>query len=93
MKKTHKKPIAFLAVFLFTTTLLAQTATFEWAKGYGSSGYDIGTSITTDANGNVYAVGGFSGTIDFDPGTGVSNLHPKNRCDGRINLGKKNRRE
>lgn len=35
-----------------------------------SSGYNIGT----DANGNVYSVGKFFNTIDFNPGTGIFNL-------------------
>lgn len=35
-----------------------------------SSGYNIGT----DANGNVYSVGKFFNTIDFNPGAGIFNL-------------------
>ena len=38
--------------------------------------YDNDTvqSIKVDASGNVYATGGYNGTVDFDPGSGVTNL-------------------
>jgi gliding motility-associated-like protein len=46
----------------------------EWARSIGSAGTDRGTGIATDAVGNVYTVGEFTGTVDFDPGPGVFNL-------------------
>lgn len=48
--------------------------TFQWAKQIGGVGWDEGTSIKTDQNNNVYIVGLFIGTVDFDPGIGVFNL-------------------
>jgi len=47
---------------------------FIWAKSMGGTSSDYGYSITTDASGNVYTTGSFAGTVDFDPGSGVSNL-------------------
>jgi hypothetical protein len=42
-----------------------------WAKGAGGNGTDLGSGISTDAAGNIYATGGFSSlstnyTISFD---------------------------
>ncbi len=47
---------------------------FLWAKSLGGNGGDIAYSIAFDGSGNVYTVGNFVGTADFDPGIGVSNL-------------------
>jgi hypothetical protein len=46
-----------------------------WAKQIGSvNDYESLTGITTDSSGNVYSVGQFSNTIDFDPGPNTFNL-------------------
>ena len=47
---------------------------FIWAKRLGGSSVEIGLSIAVDSFGNVYTAGSFMGTVDFDPGTGSSNL-------------------
>jgi hypothetical protein len=48
------------------------TGELLWAINFGSTGVDIPHSVATDAAGNVYAVGYFSGNCDFDPGAGVT---------------------
>ena len=45
-----------------------------WAKKIGGSGYDSGNKIKIDPMGNIYTIGGFLGTSDFDPGSGIFNL-------------------
>lgn len=45
-----------------------------WAKGFGGAGLDVGSAITADAFGNVYAAGWYSGTADFNPGAGVDSI-------------------
>ncbi|WP_264522355.1 T9SS type A sorting domain-containing protein [Flavobacterium sp. N1994] len=41
-----------------------------------NTSYDLDTiqSIKVDTSGNVYATGGYNGTVDFDPGSAVFNL-------------------
>ncbi|MCF8297459.1 MAG: SBBP repeat-containing protein [Saprospiraceae bacterium] len=45
-----------------------------WVKSFGGSEDDIGWSITTDVNGNVFVTGIYRNTVDFDPGPGIFNL-------------------
>ncbi|MBD2075896.1 DUF4347 domain-containing protein [Phormidium sp. FACHB-592] len=47
---------------------------FAWAKRTGNGGIDRATGISVDSSGNVYTAGFFSGTVDFDPGTGTTYL-------------------
>jgi hypothetical protein len=54
------------------TSVFAQT--FQWVRQIGGTGWDEGTAIKTDQDNNVYTVGLFIGTVDFDPGAGVFNL-------------------
>ena len=44
---------------------------FVWAKSVGSTSSDGITAMALDAAGNVYAIGEFYGTVDFDPGPGT----------------------
>ena len=72
MKKNYLLIVAAFTCFLGNVN--AQSPDWQWAKGLGGTDADYGTSITTDAFGNVYTTGGFTGTVDFDPGPGVFNL-------------------
>ena len=47
---------------------------FAWAKAMGGTHYDLGYGIAVDSVDNVYIVGAFGGTADFDPGAGTFNL-------------------
>ncbi len=79
MKKYYFNPdlrLLLLALLGFAHIYAnAQTPVFEWAKRYGASGYDETLSVTMDENGNVYATGFFSGSVDFNPGTGTAILN------------------
>ncbi len=45
-----------------------------WAKSIGDFRYQAGYAITLDAAKNIYITGIFFGTVDFDPGPGITNL-------------------
>jgi hypothetical protein len=49
---------------------------FVWAKviDHAGTGWNHGSIMSIDALGNVYAAGYFTGTADFDPGSGIFNL-------------------
>lgn len=61
-----------LLIFISLYSSFAQQ--FEWAKAF--TGYDLtrGKSMTVDGNGNVFTIGEFKGTVDFDYGVGTYNL-------------------
>jgi len=63
-------------IFLFLSSIIfqAQGQTFEWAKRMGDANYQYGYDIANDNSNNVFVTGYFQGTVDFDPGTGTSNL-------------------
>lgn len=46
-----------------------------WVKKIGGEGYDGGLSISIDDSGDIFAFGTFREIVDFDPGTGIYNLH------------------
>jgi len=54
---------------------------FVWAKSMGGSGTDYATSITIDTTGNVYTIGHFESSSDFDPGSGFFNLNSQGFTD------------
>lgn len=52
---------------------------FIWAFDLGDqSYYDLAVNADLDPNDNVYVIGYFEGTVDFNPGTGTANLSSTN---------------
>ncbi len=70
----HLKTLIFLLTILSLSTAFAQTNVLDWAIQAGNGGSEYGESVATDAAGNIYATGWFTGTVDFDPGVGVHEL-------------------
>jgi hypothetical protein len=57
---------------------------FVWARALGGTGFDAGTAIAVDAQGNVYTTGSFRGTADFDPSAGVFDLTSAGGADAYV---------
>ncbi|MBA2612914.1 MAG: SBBP repeat-containing protein [Bacteroidetes bacterium] len=55
-------------------TKMTSAGAFIWAKRIGNAGQEAISDVDTDASGNIYAIGSFTGTVDFDPNAGVVNL-------------------
>lgn len=53
---------------------LDSAGAFAWAKSFGGTELDQVFDAVLDAAGNIYATGYFSGTTDFDPDAGITNL-------------------
>lgn len=79
----------FIVLFLCLSSLsYAQIPKFDWARNYSgyssSSDYALVSCVTTDISGNIYSAGFFRGTIDFDPGPGISNLTATSLIQGFV---------
>lgn len=69
-----KNKIVLILVLVINGYTTNAQVNFQWAKGIGGTFDDAGNAIATDASGNVYTVGVFNDTVDFDPGVGVYNM-------------------
>lgn len=66
--------VTWLYLFILPTDVSAQAPTLDWARQFPGQMNGFGYHIINDAAGNVYSIGTFQGTVDFDPGPGVFNL-------------------
>ena len=55
---------------IFLTKINAD-GSYGYTKTMGGTDHDFGQSVAVDGSGNVYITGYFSGTADFDPGSGT----------------------
>jgi hypothetical protein len=55
---------------------------YVWAKSMNGASSEVCYSVAVDASGNSYITGHYAGTVDFDPGTGTSNLTAVGNNDG-----------
>ncbi|MFN6373618.1 MAG: PKD domain-containing protein, partial [Chitinophagia bacterium] len=57
------------------------TGALEFVKALGGGGDDVATSLTMDSTGRIYVGGYFSGSMDADPGSGVTTITGKGGRD------------
>jgi hypothetical protein len=69
-----KQLVLFSYCLLILLKLNSQTPSFEWVKQTGGPAAQSAFTIAVDLTGNIYTTGWFTGTADFDPGTGIFNL-------------------
>jgi hypothetical protein len=67
-------PVASLGGFDGFVQKLDASGNFVYAISLGGTGSDSGNSLSVDASGNVHTTGNFNNTVDFDPGSGATNL-------------------
>lgn len=70
--------------WIVTPAVVHGQATFEWAKKIGGTQADAGNAVVTDISGNVYTVGTFMDTVDFNPGTATFNLIAQDNADAFV---------
>jgi hypothetical protein len=54
---------------------------FLWAESFGGSSNSFGSEIIVDASNNIYTIGFFEGTVDFDPSPVINNLASVGQSD------------
>lgn len=66
----------FLALFiiLIHSSLLAQDLDLSWVNNFGGTNSDLGRSILTDSERNLFITGSFQDSVDFDPSQDEYNL-------------------
>ncbi len=84
MTTTKSILLSFLCIVLVYFNCKAQDESFIWAKSVGGSQLDETYSVQVDDAGNVYSVGNFHETVDFDPGDGVYELTSSGGYDSFI---------
>ncbi|OJJ19495.1 hypothetical protein BKI52_22060 [marine bacterium AO1-C] len=78
------KKISFLLIGFISICCISpiQSQNLGWAQSLGSSGNsDQGDHIVTDQNGNIYLIGLFGGTVDFDLTTNKTELTSQGTSD------------
>lgn len=76
MSSSLPRLVFFCFSFISLTSLHAQ-----FAVNLGGTGIDEGRAIDRDGANNIYITGAFSGTADFDPGSGTANLTSAGNTD------------
>ncbi|MCD6019086.1 MAG: hypothetical protein K0S53_2207 [Bacteroidetes bacterium] len=77
-KKNERRLNSFFVMVILIINgfvLRSQDANLMWIKSIGGTQADVAHDFGFDDQGNIYMVGAFSGTMDFDPGPGTYTLN------------------
>ncbi|MBL7935324.1 MAG: T9SS type A sorting domain-containing protein [Bacteroidia bacterium] len=73
------KKFSTICFLIFVSlNVISQNPTAVWGKSFGGNYSESPASIAIDKNENIYTVGVFTDTIDFDTSSGIYNLIPDN---------------
>ena len=74
-----KTTIQLFSIFLISLSISAQE--LEWVKTIGGEGMDIPRKVISDNSGNIYTVGTFNETVNFNPNSGSFELTSNGQAD------------
>lgn len=57
---------------------------YIWGKVFGGTDGDVPYGIDVDSNGNIFVVGTYAGTVDFDPGAGTTSRTSRGNDDNFV---------
>lgn len=77
----HYVSLLIVMAFYFSKFPSAFSQNLNWARQLPGPGPDFLKSMTSDAAGNIYVVGAFTETFDFDPGAGEVIAGPAHNRD------------
>jgi hypothetical protein len=89
-------------LFVLPSYALGQDVQFQCVNTVAAALPDYALAVGYDANGNVYSMGTFQGTVDMDPGPGVFPMTAlglldifivKLRRSRKVHLGSSNRKQ
>jgi Ca2+-binding RTX toxin-like protein len=63
---------------------LSSSGNLQWVRTFGSATNEFALDMAVDSADRVYLAGWFSGTVDFDPGSGNSNTSTVDAFDGYL---------
>jgi hypothetical protein len=62
-------------------TKYSSTGTFQWVKQIGNADNQTAYDIATSNDGHLYLTGSYEGSLDFNPGPGISNFTTQGNTD------------
>jgi hypothetical protein len=69
-----------ISLFCFLLSIVVKSQDYQWTSVFDGADTDYARYLATDNSGNIYVIGSFEGTVDFDPGSGTDN-HTSNGSD------------